>query len=126
MLRKDKNTGPGPVDDPLLEVVEVPPALRSGVGHGRDARAEGEAVRVDAAVSGVRPALAGPGVDVHVDVDQPRRDVKTGDVDDLGKPFDGSIDAATAAILPPRMATLRTVPISFLGSMTCPPRSRRS
>ena len=34
--------------------------------------------------------------------------------------------AATAAIFPPAIATSRTALVPLFGSMTCPPRSRRS
>ena len=44
----------------------------TGVGHGRYARSDREAVGIDAAVAGIRPALAGAGVDVHVDVHESR------------------------------------------------------
>ena len=40
--------------------------------------------------------------------------------------FAGSIVGATAAILPPWMATSRIALILFLGSMTWPPRSSKS
>src|SRR5262245_8653539 len=38
----------------------------------------------------------------------------------------GSIRGATAAILPPAMATSRTAFVPLRGSTTCPPRKRRS
>ena len=83
MFRKAKTRVLAPIDDPRLEVLEVPPARAAGVGHGRHARAEREAVGIDAVVAGVRPPLAGPGEDVHVDVDQSRRHVQARDVDGL-------------------------------------------
>ena len=98
----------------------------AGVDHRRDADAEREAVGIDAVVAGVRAALAGAGVDVHVDVDEAGRDVQARDVDGLEARPPGSIFAATAAILPAAMATSRTALMLFFGSMTCPPRSSRS
>ena len=109
-----------------LEVLEVAPAGAAGVGHGRDARAEREAVGIDAVVARVGPPLAGAGEDVHMDVDQSRRDVQSPATSTVLNAFAGSISGATAAILPPRMATSRTALILFLGSMTWPPRSSRS
>ena len=75
MFRNAKTRVRDAVDDPRLEILEVPPAGAAGVGHGRDARAEREAIGIDAVVAGVGPPLAGAGEDVHVDVDQARRDV---------------------------------------------------
>ena len=71
------------VDDAGLEVFEVAPSGRAGVGHGGDARAQREAVRLES------PRAAGVGVlhqariDVDVDIDQARRDVKAGGVHGL-------------------------------------------
>ena len=43
--------------------------------------AKREAVGIQAAVARIGISLAGSGEDVHVDIDQARRDVETGDVD---------------------------------------------
>ena len=65
----------GSIDDPCLEILEVAPAGAAGVGHGRHARAKCEAVGIDAVIARVRPSLPRPGVNVHVNIDEPRRDV---------------------------------------------------
>ena len=74
-----------------LEVIEVAPAGAAGVGHGRHARTEREAVGIDAVVAGIRPPLARAGEDVHVDVDQARRHVEALHVHGLQSPAAGSI-----------------------------------
>ena len=71
------------IDDARLEVVEVPPARAARVGDGRYADAQGEAVWIDAAVSGVRPRLTRAGIHMHMDVDESGRHVQPGDVDRL-------------------------------------------
>ena len=70
----------GATDDAIVEVLEVAPARASRIGHRRDARAEGETVRVDAVVAGVRLLLPGAGVDVGVDVNESWRDIQAGHV----------------------------------------------
>ena len=73
----------GAVDDPLLEVGEVPPAGASRVHHRRDAHPQREAVGVEAVVAGVGALLARAREDVDVHVHEARGDVETGDVHDL-------------------------------------------
>ena len=71
-------------DDPIVEVLEVAPAGAAGVGDGRHAGAEREAVGIDAVVARVGPSFAGARVDVRVDVHQARRHVQAGRVDGPG------------------------------------------
>ena len=58
-----------------LKSVEAPPARGSGIDDGGDARSQREAVGIEAVVAGVGSALARSGVDVDVNVHEPRRDV---------------------------------------------------
>ena len=67
---------PAPADDRLPERPEVPPAGAAGVQNGRDPRAEGVAVRVEAVVPGVGPRLVRAREHVDVQVDQPGRHVE--------------------------------------------------
>ena len=80
-VEKRRHSRPRLVDDPALEIVEVPPPGTAGVGNRRHTAAQREAVRIDAAISFRVPVryLAVVGVDVHVD--ETRRDVEAGDVD---------------------------------------------
>ncbi len=75
-VEEREDAGPRTVDDQPLEVVEVAPAGAAGVGDGRHARPQGEAVGIDAVVARVRPPLAGPREDVDVDVNQSGSDVQ--------------------------------------------------
>ena len=119
-VQEREDAGPRAVDDPRLEVLEVAPAGAAGVGHGRDARAEREAVGIDAVVARVRTPFAGAGEDVHVDVDKPGRDVQPRDVhglECLGRVDlrrDGGDLAAADGHVGDRVDL-------FLGSMTWPP-----
>jgi len=71
------------IDDPILEIVEILPARGSSVDDRGDACAEGIAVGIQAVVAGIRSAFAGSGIHVHVNVDEPRRHVEPGRIDDF-------------------------------------------
>ncbi len=82
-VEEREDAGLRSIDDARLEVLEVPPAGAAGVGDGRHADAKGKAVRIDAAVPGVRPRLTRAGIDVRMDIDEPWRHVEPGDVNRL-------------------------------------------
>ena len=67
---------PGAADDGLPEDLEVPPAGAPGVEHGGNARAEGMAVRIEAAVAYERSRFVGARERVHVHIEKPGRDVE--------------------------------------------------
>ena len=79
MLRNAK-TRVRAIDDAGLEVREVAAAGGAGVSHAGHPRADGETVGVNAVVAGIRPSLARSRVNVNMNIDQPRRHEKPGDI----------------------------------------------
>ena len=75
------------VDDPLFEVLEIPPAGAARVGHRRYTHAKRESVRIHTVVARIGIALARPGIRVDVHIHQPGRHVETGGVDGLDRVF---------------------------------------
>jgi hypothetical protein len=74
----------GAIDNPLFEILEIPPAGTSRVGNRHDSSAQREPVGVHAVVACIRVAFSGAGIDVHVNIDQPGDDVESADADGLG------------------------------------------
>jgi hypothetical protein len=85
-VQEGEDTGFGAIDDTILEVRKIAPSGTAGVGHGGDARAEGEAIRVDAVVAAVGAALSGAGVYMHVHIDQAGGDIQARDIHDFAGP----------------------------------------
>ena len=69
-IQERKDARLGPVDDAILEVLEITPAGAARVGDRCYAAAEREAVGRHAVVTGVGAALTAPVVDVDVDIDE--------------------------------------------------------
>ncbi len=80
-VEKRQHAGPGPIDDALLEIVEAPPARGSRVHDRGHARAQREAVGIQAVVAGIGSSLARAGVHMDVNVDEPRRHVVSRRID---------------------------------------------
>jgi hypothetical protein len=73
--------GAGAVDHSIFEVFEVPPARATCVGDGGHSDAKCEAVGIHAVIAGIRTALAGTRVDVHMNIDETGRYIETANVD---------------------------------------------
>ena len=71
------------IDHVVFEIGEIAPAGAARVRHGGHAAAEREAIGIDAVVARIGAARARSGVDVHVDVDETRRDVQPFNIDYL-------------------------------------------
>ena len=82
-VQKREDTSGRAIDDALLEVFEVAPAGAARVDDRRHARAGRHDVGIDAVVAGIRTRLAGSGVDVRVNVDDPGADEEPADIDRL-------------------------------------------
>ena len=76
--------GLGAIYHAVFEIRKIAPAGTARVGHRGHARAEGEAIRIDAVVAAVRAALSGASVNVNVHVDEARNDIQARDIHYLG------------------------------------------
>ena len=82
-VKKCKDPSPGASNDGLAEDRKITPAGGAGVGHGGDTAAQRHVIGIHAALARIGIAFAGAGEDVHVNIDEPRSDVKALDVDGL-------------------------------------------
>src|SRR5271156_4831310 len=80
---ESENAGLGIVDDAATELGKVAPARGAGIGDRGNAVWDGHDVGGDREVAVAPRVMAKSGEDVHVDVDQPGREIETGDVDGL-------------------------------------------
>ena len=110
---------PAAADDGFPEGLEVPPTGAPGVEDGRDPRAERVAVRVEAVVPGVRPALVRAREDVDVQIDQAGRHVEAPAFDHLEGPsgIDGLPDRRHPAVVHGDVPN-RTQPVPRIDQVT--------
>ena len=79
------------VDHPLAKVGEVAPTRATGIDHRRHPGAKAKTIGQDAIIP--RPLVAVPRrrIGVPVNIDQPRRHIEPGNVDDFASALDGQI-----------------------------------
>ena len=95
-----EDAGGGIVNDAATELGKVTPARGAGVGDGGNAVWDGHDVGGDGEVAVAPGVVAKSEEDVHVDVDEPGREIETGDVDGLfgGAGGNGRFDGGDLAV----------------------------
>src|ERR1700678_2261931 len=82
-IEEGEDTGPGIVNDAATELGKVAPTRRAGVGDRSNAVWDSHNVGGNREIAVTPCVMAKSGEDVHMDVDQPGREIETGDVDGL-------------------------------------------
>ena len=80
-VEEGEDAGVGVVDDAATELGKVAPAGGASIGDGGNAVGDAHGVDWNGEVAVAPGVVAKSGEDVHVDVDEPGREIETGDVD---------------------------------------------